>query len=569
MKKSVVRILCFSAWLAALSVHAQDVEIAFKGDRVNVKNKCKDSINVDVQGTLVQVVSKFRDYEPEFLLKGKCGDGRIVLTTKGKAKVSLDGLQLTSREGAPLWLKNKKRVKVVAKNGSKNELCVEAITDTAKQKAAVIFSKDNVKLGGKGELTLLAKADGVKGINVKKNLTIDDLTLEVTTLGQNLGRDTTSFGFGFGGPGGPDFGGGFPPFGGPGLGGPREEGDTAHHHRGPGFGGPGGGFPGFNMDEMPEEMKAQFEEMRKRMEEAREKGEMPDFGGFGGPGFGGPGGAADGGAGFGGFGGGFGGFGFGGGESGDPDEPGGFGGKERYMGKTKAIKAMGQVVINSGRVTAKTVSAGAEGIEGKQGVTINGGEVRVDAVDDAINANAPIIFNGGKVYAESHNNDAVDANYGSGMLGFGFGPQNNKSSDKKEGEPDPAIAVRGGEVYAWSHLGNPEEGLDCDFTPLEIKGGTVFTLGGGMGEMPSVPDTTSAHQPTVLLLGLNLEKGEKVLFKEGDKTVYTFEAPMNYKNSASIVTHPSFQLGHSYTVVTKAEERTVCFDEKFVISRKK
>ncbi len=558
MKSSVFKFLFCSALLGSLPAAAQDVAITFKGNKVNVKNEHRDSIQVDVQGTRVQVVSKFRDYEPEFLLKGKCEDGRLVMVTKGKAKVILDGLQLTSREGAPLWLKNKKRVKVVARNGSRNELCVEAITDTSTQKAAVIFSKDNVKLGGKGELRLLAKADGVKGINVKKNLTIDDLTLDVTTLGQNLGRDTTSFGFG-----GFDFGGGFP-----GFGGLREEGDTARHHRGPGF---GGGFPGFNPDDMPEEMKAQFEEMRKRMEEAREKGEMPNFGGFpgggfpgGGPGLGGPGGAPDGGAGFGG---GFGGFGFGGGESGDPDEPGGFGGKERYMGKTKAIKAMGQVVINSGLVTVKTVSAGAEGIEGKQGVTINGGEIHVDAVDDAINANAPIIFNGGKVYAESHNNDAVDANYGSGMLGFGFGQPDNKPSDKKPGDPDPAIAIRGGEVYAWSHLGSPEEGLDCDFTPLEITGGTIFTLGGGMGEMPSVPDTTSAHQPTILLLGLNLKKGEKVQFREGDRTVYTFQAPMNYKNSASIVTHPSFQLGHTYSVLTKDGQREFTFSEAFVVVR--
>ena len=547
-------------------VMAEDVTVNFKGNKVDVKNNCRDSVMVDVQGGLVTINSHYKQHELDVVLKGKSDNGRLVITTKDKAMVTLDGLKLTSQEGAPIWLKNKKRVTIVAKDGTKNELCVAACPDTAKMKQAVIFSKDKLKFAGKGSLKALATADGCKGISSKKDITIDDLTLDVQTLNQNLGKDTLGFGGfgGFGGPGG--FPGGHDGFGGM-----------------PPFGGGEGGFPGFDMSQMPEEMRKQFEEMETRMKEARERGEMPDFGGFGGgfggfgggfPGGGRPEGAPEGGFGGGFPGGGFGGFGgAGGGKSGDPDE-GDWGFKQRYIGKTKGIKAMGQVIINSGKVYVKTISSGAEGIEGKKGVTVNGGEVVVDAIDDAINADAPIIFNGGKTIAESHGNDAVDANYGSGMMGFGpgmFGGQQANESASQEANDDPekdaALIVRGGEVYAWSHVGSPEEGMDCDFSPFVISGGTIFTLGGGMGEMPSVPKAETAKQPTVLFIGLSLTKGEQVKVLDGDKTIFTFQAPCNYDNSATLFTLPALKLGKTYKIVAKAYEREFTLNEPFTTVR--
>lgn len=547
MKKTVFGFILFASLLGSMNAKADDVVVTFKGNKVDVKNNCKDSVTVQTKGALVNILSRYKAHEVSVELKGKSDNGRLVINTKDKLKVTLNGVSLTSKEGATLWLKNKKRAHIVAKAGTENLLCVEACPDTATMKAAVIFTKDKIKISGKGKLNVLAKADGVKGINAKKDIVVNDLTLDVTTLGQNLGRDTTSFG-GFGGfPGGgfPDFG-GFPGFGG-------GEGDSTAHH---GFGGPGG-FPGFNMDEMPEEMKAHFEEMRKQFG-GGENGGMPPFGG-GFPDFGG--GMPDFGGGFGGFGG------FGGGDSGDPDREGGWGGKQRYIGKTKAIKSLTTVTINSGKVNVKTVSAGAEGIEGKQGVIINGGEVTVSAIDDAINANAPIQFNGGKVISESYDNDAVDANYGSGMMGFGFGGfgQSQQSDEKKD--PDPAIIIRGGEVYAWSHVGSPEEGLDCDFSPIEVSGGTIFSMGAGMGEMPSVPTAETAKQPTVLLVGLNLLKGEKIQLYEGNKVVFEMNAPFSFNNSSSLLTHPSFKMNGTYKVVTKDYERTFTISEPFAVIR--
>lgn len=582
MKHSIAYLLLGLAMTSHLQTKADDVVLTFKGKKVEVKNECKDSVNVTVEGSLVNINSRFKQYELTILMKGKGADNHVIVKTKDKAKITLGGLALTSNDGAVLWLKNNKRVKIVAKDGTKNELCVAAVPDTATMKSAVVFAKENVKFAGNGKLDLTAKANGCRGIISKKDVTIDDLTLNVVTLGDNLGRDERGFG-GFGGFGGPE--GGFPDFGGP-MG---EPGDSTR--RGPGgfggpMGGPGGGFGGpggFNFDELPDSVKQQIEEMRKRFEQG---GGFPGFGGpmgepgdstrrgpggFGGP-MGFPGGGFPGGEGGpeGGFGGGFGGF--GGGQSGDPDDTVNAPFKQRYVNTTKGIKAAGHVTINSGVVYVKTSSPGAEGIEGKQGVTINGGEVTVDAVDDAINANAPIIFNGGTTIAEAHCNDAVDANYGSGQLGFGgpmgFGGQQDSQSQKDDKDLDPAIAINGGVVYAWSHNGAPEEGFDCDFSVLSVTGGIAFSLGGGMGEMPSVPTAQSAKQPTALFLSLNLTKGEMIKVLEGDKVIYELKAPMNYNNSATIFTHPLLKQGGTYKLVTKDSQRTFTFTEPFITVRK-
>lgn len=523
-----------------------DIVVTYNGKSASVEKNSEDSVDVKVDGSHVIIDSKYKAKELKVRLTGKSEDGTLKLETNGKARVELDGISLTSNEGAPLWLKNKKRVEVVACDGKENTLTITACKDTANNKAAVIWAKDKVHFSGKGTLNANATGDGCKGINAKDDIKISELTLNVVATGNNLGVDNRGFG---------------------------------------GFGGPGMGPGGFNFDELPDSVKQQMEEMRKHFEEMMKNGDFPQMGGPGGfpgspdGGFGGPGG-------FGGFGGpgGFGGFGgFGGGASGDPDRGDFPGGKQKYIGSTKAIKSAGQVIINSGKVFAKSTAAGGEGIEGKKGVIINGGEVTVDAVDDAINANDRIFFNGGKVIAESRNNDAVDANYGDGMMGFGPPPfmmggfgnnKENKANDKKKEDPIPAIVINGGEIYPWSHTGSPEEGLDCDFYPIEISGGTVFSIGGGMGEMPSVPSEKTAKQPTILLLNMTIVKNETINIYESDengkakgKPFKTITAPFTFNNSASLVSCAEFKKGKTYTVETKDYKKTFTLKENFTTVR--
>lgn len=175
--------------------HAEDVAVRFDGAKAKVKTMQKDSVKVAVNGACVSIESLYKTHKLTLRLSGRSDDGQLVLKTAGKAKVTLDGLTLTSQEGAPLWLKNKKKVEVKAVKGTVNTLTVTACTDTANHKGAVIWAKDKLLLSGKGVLNLVATGDGCRGLKTQKDITIEELTLNVTTSGNNLGEKP----FGFGG----------------------------------------------------------------------------------------------------------------------------------------------------------------------------------------------------------------------------------------------------------------------------------------------------------------------------------------------------------------------------------
>ena len=499
---------------------AEDITIRYKGTTAKVEQKVKDSIQVHVYGANVEIESQYQSRKLTLKLTGKSDDGQLVLKTAGKAEVKLDNLTLTSQEGAPLWLKNKKKVEVKAVKGTENTLTVTVCKDTANHKGAVIWAKDKLLLTGKGTLNIVATGDGCRGIKTKKDVTIEELTLNVTTSGNNLGEKP----FGMGGFPMPDFGQMPDSVQMPGFGQMPNFGQMPDFSQMPGFDQmpdfsqiPGfGQMPDFNI---PDSIKKLFPIFPDSL------GGFPNFGG-GFPNFGG----------------------------------GGFAGKHKYYASAKGIASKGKITINSGNVTVRTSTPGAEGIEGKKGVVFNGGTIDIFSPDDAINSNATIEFNGANVMARSKGNDAVDANPEGGFFPP-FGGDNGKKIE-------PAIIIRGGTVYAWSQVGSPEEGLDSDMSPLALEGGTVFSVGGSIGEAPSVPTNETAKQPTLLLCGLNITKDEPVSILNADgRQLHTFTVPFSFRGSASIVSCPGFKVGHAYTVKTKGYEKTFTLSAPFTIVR--
>ena len=141
--------------------------------------------------------------------------------------------------------------------------------------------------------------------------------------------------------------------------------------------------------------------------------------------------------------------------------PPGPGGGSSGRSSAKAIKVGGVATINGGSTTVTTTKSGAEGLESKTAINIEGGQHYFHCYDDCISSSGNITFNGGVTVCFSNGNDAVDSN--AGHAG--------------------AITIGNGVAFAYTTKGNPEEGFDCDNNSfIQITGtGIGISAGGSQG----------------------------------------------------------------------------------------
>ena len=141
--------------------------------------------------------------------------------------------------------------------------------------------------------------------------------------------------------------------------------------------------------------------------------------------------------------------------------PPGPGGGSSSTASAKAIKVGGVATIYGGTTTVNTSTSGAEGLESKTQINIEGGQHYFKCYDDCINSSGKIFFNGGVTVCFSNGNDAVDSNAGTAG----------------------AITIGNGVAFAYTTKGSPEEGFDCDNNNyIRITGtGIGISAGGSQG----------------------------------------------------------------------------------------
>ena len=213
---------------------------------------------------------------------------------------------------------------------------------------------------------------------------------------------------------------------------------------------------------------------------------------------------------------------------------GGFPGGGGVSGSAKAIKVMGAIVINCGQTEVSTATNGAEGIESKVSITINGGNHYFKAYDDGMNSAGAIKFLGGVTVVYSNGNDAVDSNYG------------------RSG----AIEIGDGCVVAYTSKGDPEEGLDCDNNSYITITGNGYAIsaggsqGGGGGWGGSSSSIGSAVQGYYLSTStLSYSTGRYYTIANASGTgliTYSFEASLSSR--LSLFTAKGMTKGQSYTI---------------------
>ncbi len=202
------------------------------------------------------------------------------------------------------------------------------------------------------------------------------------------------------------------------------------------------------------------------------------------------------------------------------------GGKYYYTQKLtsspKGVKADGNVNISGGKlnISVTGTSDGSEGLESKKIMTISGGEVYSYAYDDAINATSAINISGGKVFAYALNNDGIDSN--------------------------GSLTISGGVVIG-SGTSSPECGIDVDNSnQFKINGGTVIAIGGG--SLQSKPSQSSS-QCSVEYSGVTVSKSSCLaVLDNSSKPILTFKLPKSLSSGSFFFSSPSLQKGSSYTI---------------------
>ena len=203
-----------------------------------------------------------------------------------------------------------------------------------------------------------------------------------------------------------------------------------------------------------------------------------------------------------------------------------------YKSSPKGIKIDGAIVISDQAViSVTTTGAGGEGIESKTTIDITGGQVTINASDDAINASynddtksltnaGNLTISGGYVYARSTGNDGIDANgnvYIKGGLVYAIGASAPEVAIDANSEEQKKLYVQGGTIVA---IGGLESGASLSQTCYSISSWNkntwyAMTIGGNVFafQTPSSGGNTmvvsGASQPS-LKSGVSVSSGTSI-----------------------------------------------------------
>lgn len=186
----------------------------------------------------------------------------------------------------------------------------------------------------------------------------------------------------------------------------------------------------------------------------------------------------------------------------------------------KGLKADGTLLISDGTIWVRTIGGeGSEGIESKSTITINGGDIRVHAYDDCINASKGIDIHAGNVYCYSSGNDGIDSN--------------------------GTLTLTGGTVIT-SGTTAPEEGFDCDQNTFKITGGVILGIGGST----STPTSGVCTQRSVVYGGSG-SNGTLLNVVTTDGTqVMSYTIPRNYQQMTVLFSSPLLTQNTNYMIYT-------------------
>lgn len=186
-----------------------------------------------------------------------------------------------------------------------------------------------------------------------------------------------------------------------------------------------------------------------------------------------------------------------------------------------------------GVTVSETTKLSPEGMEGKAAVIIEGGSLDIQATDDCINASrsgyASLKVSGGKIYAYSSGNDAMDSN--------------------------GTFTITGGTIVALAPT-TPECAFDCDNYTFTITGGTFIGIGTGNYSKPTASVTS---QSTIVLSGDYLGTAGKtfVIGEASENPVFAYTIDSSVfanmsSNFVAVLSSPEIKTDTTYSLFADA-----------------
>ena len=149
-----------------------------------------DSKNVAVDGSIVTITG-----EGDYIVSGTLSDGMIIVDADKSEKVQLvlDGVDITSKTSAAIYVKKADKVFITLSDGTENRLknggAFEDIDDNHID--AVIFSKDDLTFNGTG--TLIIDSPAAHGIVSKNELVITNGAYQISAAAHGMtGKDSVA-----------------------------------------------------------------------------------------------------------------------------------------------------------------------------------------------------------------------------------------------------------------------------------------------------------------------------------------------------------------------------------------
>ena len=162
-----------------------------------------------------------------------------------------------------------------------------------------------------------------------------------------------------------------------------------------------------------------------------------------------------------------------------------------YYSSPKGIKAgvktqngnsytySGGIVISGGNIKVTTSGTNAEGIESKNYLNIESGEIYINAYDDGINSAQDMIISDGYIYSRSTNNDGMDANgnlYLNGGLVYAIGARTPEVAIDANSEEGKKVYVNGGVIIAVGGIENGAAYNQPKIQQSSVSSNTWYTV---------------------------------------------------------------------------------------------